>query len=182
MLLHLAAAAEENPVLPKLNEVIIGLIAFGLLCYVLMTRVFPRMEASFRARQDAIEGGLARAEKAQAEANRALEQYRAQLAEARGEAARIRTEAHEQGKQIVDSLTAEARETSARIVARGEEQLISERQQVVTQLRGEIGRLAVELAERIVGESLTDDERQRRVVDRFLTDLENVPVTAQSGS
>ncbi|MCW2668507.1 MAG: atpF, partial [Frankiales bacterium] len=79
----------------------------------------------------------------------------------------------------VDQLTAEARETAARITARGEEQLAAERQQVVVQLRGDIGRLAVELAERIVGESLADEDRQRRVVDRFLADLEQQQTSGQ---
>ena len=175
MLSILAAETVENPLVPHLSEIIIGAIAFGLLVFVLVRSVFPKMEQTFTARQDAIEGGIARAEKAQAEANAALVQYRAQLAEARGEAARIRDEAREQGRQIVDQLTVEARESAARITARGEEQLAAERQLVVTQLRGEIGRLAIELAERVVGESLADDDRQRRVVDRFLAELESTP-------
>ena len=178
-----AAAAEggENPILPHTDEIIIGLIAFGLLCYVLMSKVFPKMETTFKARQEAIEGGISRAEQAQAEANAALEQYKAQLAEARTEAARIRDEAREQGKAIVDQLTAEAREAAARIATRGEEQLAAERSQVVTALRGELGRLAVPLAERVVGESMQDEERQRRVVDRFLAELEqDAPAAAGS--
>jgi F-type H+-transporting ATPase subunit b len=173
----LAAAAEEpSPLKPHTAEIIVGLVAFTLLFLFLRAKVFPMFEKAYAERTEAIEGGIARAEQAQAEANAALEQYKQQLAEARAEAARIRDEAREQGKQIVDQLTAEAREAAARITARGEEQLAAERQQVVVQLRGEIGRLAVELAERVVGESLADDERQRRVVDRFLAELE----TAQS--
>jgi len=39
-------------------------------------------------------------------------------------------------------------------------------------LRSEVGTLATTLAERIVGEALSDDERAARVVDRFLADLE----------
>ena len=84
-------AAEEgghDPLIPIWQELVVGALAFAVLCYVLMKYVFPRMEQTFRARVDAIEGGIKRAEAAQAEANRALEQYRAQLAEARTEAAR----------------------------------------------------------------------------------------------
>ena len=171
----LVVAAEKkdfNPLLPITSELVVGTIAFVLLFLLLKKLVFPRFEALHAARVDAIEGGMKRAEQAQAEAKAALEQYNAQLAEARAEAARIRDEAREQGKQIVDQLTSEAREAAARITARGEEQLAAERQQVVVQLRSEIGRLAVDLAERVVGESLADEERQRRVVDRFLADLE----------
>ena len=178
-MLSIARLAEEvtkeedfNPLLPHTVEIIVGLVAFVLLYAVLSKMVFPMFEKAYAERTAAIEGGIAKAEQAQAEANAALEQYKAQLAEARAEAARIRDEAREQGKAIVDELTAEARETSARITARGEEQLAAARQQVVTQLRSASGRLAVELAERVVGESLADEERQRRVVDRFLAELE----------
>ena len=176
-------AAEEtkeedfNPLLPHTAELVVGTIAFLLLFFLLRKTVFPMFEKAYAERTAAIEGGIKKAEEAQAQANAALESYTAQLAEARAEAARIRDEAREQGKQIVDQLTAEARETAARITARTEARLEAERQQVVVQLRSEIGRLAVELAERVVGESLADEERQRRVVDRFLADLE-----AQQGS
>ncbi len=175
----LAKTEDFDPLLPKTAELIVGTVAFLLLFLLLRKTVFPMFEKAYAARVDAIEGGIKRAEEAQAEAAAALEQYNAQLAEARAEAARIRDEAREQGKQIVDQLTAEAREAADRITKRGEEQLAAERQQVVVQLRSEIGRLAVELAERVVGESLADEERQRRVVDRFLADLE---AQQQSGS
>ncbi len=126
------ASEDFNPLLPHTAEIIVGLVAFGLLYFLLSRTVFPMFEKAYAERTAAIEGGIAKAEAAQAEANAALEQYKAQLAEARAEAARIRDEAREQGKQIVDQLTAEARDTAARITARGEEQLVAERQQVVT--------------------------------------------------
>jgi F-type H+-transporting ATPase subunit b len=170
----LAAEEEEfNPLLPHTAEIIVGLVAFLLLFLLLRKAVFPKFEAAFQARTEAIEGGIKRAEEAQAEAAAALEKYNAQLAEARAEAARIRDEARAEGKQIVDQLSAEAREAAARITASSEAALAAQRQQVVTSLRAEIGTLATQLAERIVGESLADDERSRRVVDRFLADLES---------
>ena len=57
--------------------------------------------------------------------------------------------------------------------ARGEDQLVAEREQVIAALRGDLGRLATELAERILGESLHDAKTQSRVVDRFLSDLDS---------
>ena len=72
--------ATHNPIIPAWQEIVVGGIAFILLCVVLMKFVFPRMEQTFQARVDAIEGGIKRAEAAQAEANKLLEQYRAQLA------------------------------------------------------------------------------------------------------
>lgn len=165
-------AKEENVLVPAMGELIIGLIAFALLAFVLMRYVWPRLEQVYRDRRDAIEGGIARAEAAQAEAQRALEQYQAQLAEARTEAAQIREGARAEAQRIVEELRTQAQEDSARIVARGEEQLNNQRGQVVRELRGEIGSLAVELSERIVGQRLADDAQVRSTVDAFLAELE----------
>jgi F-type H+-transporting ATPase subunit b len=176
-------AAQENPLIPPVGEIIIGVIAFGVLFFVMVKFVAPRFEQVFQARREAIEGGIERAEAMQAEAKDALEKYRAQLAEARSEAAQIRDQARAEGQQIIEELRAQAQQESARIVARGEEQLATARQQIVTELRGQIGALAVDLAGRVVGESLADDARRRGTVDRFLEELDETDLaTANGGS
>jgi F-type H+-transporting ATPase subunit b len=172
MFVFAAEGAEHNPIIPLWQELVVGTIAFAVLCFVLLKYVFPRMEQTFKARVDAIEGGIKRAEEAQAEANRALEQYRAQLAEARTEAAQIRDEARADAEGIRRDVLAKAQEERDRIIAAGNEQLVAERQTIVRDLRAEIGTLAVDLAGKIVGESLADEARQRGTVERFLTDLE----------
>src|SRR3954470_7367075 len=176
-----AAEEEHNPLLPPVGEIIIGLIAFAVVFFVVVRFVVPQFEKAFVARRDAIEGGIERAEAMQAEAKAALDQYRAQLAEARTEAAQIRDAARAEGQQIIEELRAQAQQESARIVARGEEQLSSSRQQVVNELRGQIGTLAVELASRVVGESLADDARRSGTVDRFLADLDGMTATSSDG-
>ena len=175
------AAEEESPVVPVVGELIIGFIAFGVLCFILMKFVFPKMEQMYRARVDAIEGGLKRAEEAQAKAQELLAQYQAQLAEARTEATAIRDEAREEGQRILADLREKANEEAGRIVARGEQQLATQRQQLITEMRGEIGQLSVELASRIIGETLADDARRAGTVERFLGELETAGA-ASSGS
>ncbi|MGY1650077.1 F0F1 ATP synthase subunit B [Geodermatophilus sp. SYSU D01119] len=172
--MSILAAESANPLLPPLGEIIIGLIAFAVVMLVFFRFIAPRFEQVFRARREAIEGGIERAEAMQAEAKAALEQYRAQLAEARTEAAQIRDQARAEGQQILEELRAQAQEESARIVARGEEQLAANRQSVINELRGQIGSLAVDLAGRVVGESLEDEARRRGTVDRFLDTLDGM--------
>ncbi len=169
----LAEGGSPNPVFPIWQEIVVGLIAFGLLCWVLMKFVFPRMEETFKARVEAIEGGISRAEAAQNEANTLLEQYKEQLAGARAEAAQIRDEARADAASIRDEVLAKAREESDRIIAAGRESLRAERSGIVRDLRAQMGELAVDLAGKIVGESLEDEARQRGTVDRFLADLES---------
>ena len=175
------AAESANPLLPPVGEIIVGTITFAIAFFVLAKFVWPRFEQVFRARREAIEGGIERAESMQAEAQAALEQYRAQLAEARNEAAQIRDQARAEGQQILEELRTQAQQESARIVARGEEQLATSRQQVVNELRGQIGALAVDLAGRVVGESLADEARRQGTVDRFLDQLDGMAGVSPDG-
>jgi F-type H+-transporting ATPase subunit b len=173
MLMYLAAeGTTHNPIIPIWQEIVVGSIAFALLCYVLMRFVFPRMEQTFAARVDAIEGGIKRAEEAQREAKALLEQYRQQLAEAATQAAQIREEARADAAGIREEATARAREEAERIINAGREALAAERGTIVRELRGEIGKLAIELAGRIIGESLEEEARRRGTVERFLAELD----------
>ena len=161
-----------NPLIPELPELIIGAIAFLIVFVVLWRVLMPRIQKTLEERTDKIEGGLQRAEEAQAEAARTLEQYRAQLADARQEASRIREEAREQGAQIIAEMRERAEGEARRITEAAQAQIEAERQQALISLRAEVGSLATELASRIVGESLTDEARQSRMVDRFLDGLD----------
>jgi F-type H+-transporting ATPase subunit b len=165
---------DAYPVIPHPGELIVGIISFVVLYFIYKRFVVPRLEKLLAERRKGIEGGIERAEAMQAEAKAALEQYRAQLAEARTEAAQIRDQARAEGQQILEELRAQAQAESARIVARGEEQLAANRQSVVNELRGQIGALAVDLAGRVVGESLEDEARRRGTVDRFLDSLDGM--------
>ena len=165
-------AAAANPLVPNIAEIVVGLIAFSLLFIVLRSRVVPMFEKAFTARTEAIEGGIAKAEKAQQEAQAALASYTLQLSDARGEAQVIREEARVQGAAIIEELRAKAQEEATRITAAAHASIEAERQQAIASLRHEVGTLATELASKIVGEALDDQVRQSGIVDRLLNDLE----------
>ena len=179
-MLHLAQSGTQNPLVPNLTEVITGLIAFFIVFGVMAKLLLPRIQQTLQERTDAIEGGLHRAEEAQAEAARLLDQYKAQLAEARHEASRMREQAKEEGAQIKAELRAEGEAEKQRLVESARAQIDADRQQALTSLRTEVGSLSVELASRIVGESLQDEARQRRTVDRFLGELEEQAAEVRS--
>jgi F-type H+-transporting ATPase subunit b len=162
----------------------VELIAFGIIVWILAKFVIPPINRAMTARQEAIKKEFADLDEAKAAAHKAEEEFKAQIADARHEAAKIREEAREQGAQIVGEAREQAQSEAARIVEHGHAQVRAERQQAVASLRAEVGTLAIDLAGRIVGESLDDDERSTRVVDRFLADVESMQAaeaTAQDG-
>jgi F-type H+-transporting ATPase subunit b len=160
-----------TPIWPSAAELVLGLVCFVVVFGILGKLLLPRISKVLEEREDAIEGGLNRADEAQAEAARVLEQYRAQLDDARHEAARLRSEATEQGAAIIAEMRERAQAEARRITDAAQAQIEAERQAALQSLRSEVGSLAVELASRIVGESLDDTARQSRMVDRFLDEI-----------
>lgn len=172
-LVFLAAEGEkENPLIPPWPEVVIGLIAFVIVFGFLAKKLLPTINKVLEERREAIEGGIEKAEAAQTEAQSVLEQYKAQLAEARHEAARLRQEAQEQGATLIAEMRAEGQRQREEIVAAGHTQIEADRKAAASALRQDVGKLATELAGKLVGESLEDHARQSRVIDRFLDELE----------
>jgi F-type H+-transporting ATPase subunit b len=163
--------AASNFLVPN-GTFIVELIAFLMVLGVLAKWVIPRINKAMTGRQEAIKHEFAELEQAKADARAAEEKYRSQMSDARHEAARIREKAREEGAAIVAEMREQARGESERIIKNAHQQIEAERQQVIQQLRTELGSMATTLAARIVGESLDDDERRSRTVERFIASLE----------
>ncbi|HEY9310666.1 MAG TPA: F0F1 ATP synthase subunit B [Microbacterium sp.] len=170
-------AAEEgaeahNPLLPAWYDIIWSSVCFIVILVIFWKVALPRMKKLLDERSAAIEGNIAKADEAQRKAEAALEEYTAQLADARKEAGEIRDAAREDGKKIV----AEAKETATaeatRLTTTAHAQIEAERQTALVSLRSEVGTLALDLAGGVIGESLSDDKKAQAVVDRFLAELE----------
>jgi F-type H+-transporting ATPase subunit b len=168
-----AAAAEEvNPLLPASYDILWSAVCFAIILGFFLWKVLPSVNKTLDARADLIEGGIKKAENAQAQADAALEEYKKQLAEARAEAAKIREQARLDGTSILNELKEQAQIESARIVANAQAQIEAERQSALVSLRTEVGTLAIDLASGVIGESLADDKKAAGIVDRFLAELE----------
>ncbi|MCS4489823.1 F0F1 ATP synthase subunit B [Corynebacterium sp. ES2794-CONJ1] len=178
--ISLVAADSENSVLLPANyDIVWSLVVFIVVGLAFWLYINPKYQEVLSERKDRIKGGIQRAEAAQSEAKAALEKYNAQLAEARTEAAEIREEARQKGKQIEAEMRAKATEESHRIIESGEKQLAAQREQVVAQLRNEMGQHAVALAERLMAEQLSDATKRSGTIDRFLADLDTVPAAGK---
>ncbi|MGV8968982.1 MAG: F0F1 ATP synthase subunit B [Microbacteriaceae bacterium] len=176
MFYALAIAAGEgetqNPLLPAIYDIVWSLVPFAIILVLFWKKVLPAMQKTLDARAELIEGGITKAENAQAQADAALEEYKKQLADARAEAAKIREQARLDGTSILNELKEQAQTESARIVASAQAQIEAERQSALVSLRSEVGSLAIDLASGVIGESLSDDKKAAGIVDRFLADLE----------
>jgi F-type H+-transporting ATPase subunit b len=176
MSLFIAAAegGEEAPNFLLPNATFLAELAiFLILVFILAKWVIPPINKAMTTRQELIKAQFEEAAKARAEAQASQEAHQAELAAARAEASRIREEAREQGAQIVAQHREQAQVEADRVTANAQAQIDVERAQTLAQLKAEVGTIATTLAGRIVGESLDDDDRQKRTVERFIADLEN---------
>jgi F-type H+-transporting ATPase subunit b len=159
--------------LPAAYDLLFGGISFVLLLLAFWKFILPRAKETLEKRTDSIEGGIARAVNQEKEAAALLVQYREQLSDARQEAARIRTQAQAEREVIVLAAKGEAVEAAEAVKLQTSAALSAERGRVVTDLRKEVGDLALELAEKVLGEALTNDAKAKAVIDRFISDLES---------
>lgn len=174
----LAAAGGEDLegiqlLLPAFYDLLFGGLSFLILMLLFWRFALPRAQQVLEKRADSIQGGIARAQQQEQEAAQLLSQYREQLADARNEAAKIRTQAQADRDEIVANAKVEALSAADQLKQQAAVALEAERGRVVTDLRKEVGDLALELASKVLGESLKDDAKAKAVIDRFIADLES---------
>lgn len=179
--LILPIAAEETDggsggleiLLPPANELIAGIIAFGIVFFFVWKWAVPAINRMLEQRQAAIAGQIEDAEKAKAEAESLLADYRGQLAEARTEGNKIIEEARQSAEQMKVDIIAKAEADADQIRARAREEAAGEMARALAEARSQVGDISVDLAGKIVGESL-DQQAHQALIDRYLADLEKL--------
>jgi F-type H+-transporting ATPase subunit b len=159
--------APPNPILPEPVELIVGGIVFLIVFAVIAKLAFPALNKMLDQRTAKIQGDMEKAEDARRTAEQELANYRDQLAGARDEANRIIEEARRTADQMRRDLQVKAEEESQAIVARAQDEIRAERDRVFQELRAQVGQIAVELAGRVVGESL-DEQAHQRLIDDYI--------------
>jgi F-type H+-transporting ATPase subunit b len=176
-LLIAAEEAEESGgldiLLPPRNELIAGIIAFAFVAFFMWKWAVPAINRMLEQRQAAVAGQIQDAEKAKAEAESLLADYRGQLAEARAEGNKIIEEARQSAEQMRADIVAKAEADAEQIRARAREEASNEMVRALTEAKSQIGDISVDLAGRIVGESL-DAKAHQALIDRYLADLEKL--------
>jgi F-type H+-transporting ATPase subunit b len=163
-------SGNTNPILPAKNELIVGIFAFIVLFALLWKVALPRANQALEERTRNIEGKLEHAERERQQAEELLRQYRERLSKAEEEGQRIIDEARANAERLRNDLMAKAEQEADRVITQGREAIRGERDRAVRALRTEVGSLAVELATRVIGDSL-DRDRQLRLIDQYIEQL-----------
>lgn len=177
----LLIAAEEGEessggleiLLPAVNELVAGIIAFAVVFFFVWRYATPAINRMLEQRQEAISGQLKEAEKAKAEAESLLADYKGQLAEARAEGNKIIEEARESAEEMKAEIIAKAEAEAEQIRSRARDDAAGERERALAEARSQVGDISIDLAGKIVGEAL-DPQAHQALIDRYLADLEKL--------
>jgi F-type H+-transporting ATPase subunit b len=163
--------AAGNFLIPNMTFVV-ELAAFIIVLGVLWRYVIPPVQQAMNARQETARKLVSDSEQAKQLLEKAQTAYKSAMADARREAAQLRAQGEQQRREIVEAASTEAEAEAAEIISRGQARVEAERRQAVRQVKTDLGNLAVDLAEKILGEALADNQRQDRLIERFLSHIE----------
>ena len=167
-------AEEASPVellLPATPELIAGIIAFGIVFFFVWKWAMPAINRSLETQQGAIVRKIQAAEAAKAEAESLLSDYKKQLADIRSKEAEAVNSARQEGEAMRADILAKAQADADAIVARAREEAAGEKGRALAEARSEVANLSIDLAERVVGQTL-DHEAQLGLVERYIAELE----------
>jgi F-type H+-transporting ATPase subunit b len=159
--------------LPAPEEMIAGIIAFGIVFFFVWKWAVPALNKTLEARQGEIASEYESAEKAKVEAESLLKDYRSQISGANEEAEQIVADARDAGDALRDDIVARAETEADQIRVRADGEIEAERARIAGDIRRQVADLSIDVAERVVGSSL-DAEAQRDLVDRYIDDLGGV--------
>ncbi len=164
-------AAESNPIVPSMNELVWGSIASVVLFWLAAKYGYPQVKKGMDARSERIRKTLDEAEGAKDEAQSILEQYRSQLADAKNESARIIEEARQAADKLRQDLKRQAEEEVADLKERAEQDINAQVERAKSDLQARVAELSIELAEKVVEKEL-DRETNMALIESFIRETE----------
>lgn len=174
------AVGGTSTVLPPIKDIFWSALVVLVILLVLNRYALPRIYAMLDERTAKIRQGIEDAEKAKSDLAAAGRERDGILLAANQEAHGIREKANEEAQRIIAQARVDAQNEANRVTETAQRQIEAEKQAAQISLRSDVGLLATELAEKIVGEQLKDTALTARVVDRFLDDLEKEPAGSEA--
>ncbi|NPD31990.1 F0F1 ATP synthase subunit B [Berryella wangjianweii] len=156
-------------ILPDMVEFIPMVVAFIVLAIILGKFGWPKFNDMLEKREATIAESLRKSEEARAESERVLAEYQKELAEAKAQAAKIVADAKQMGETLKADLSAQAQQEAAAIVEKARAAIEVEKRAALAELQGSIADISVDVASRLVGTDLSDDEH-RKIIERYVNE------------
>ena len=156
---------------PDLGLLFWMLLAFLVVFGVLAIYGFPAIINMVEKRKQYIDESLSKAHEASERLENIRQEGEAMLQEAREQQAKIMQEAADTRDAIVEKAQEKAREEGARLLAEARQQIESEKQNAIRDIRAQVAVLSVQIAEKVLREKLSDDSQQMQLIDKLLDEV-----------
>jgi F-type H+-transporting ATPase subunit b len=165
-----ACQEAPSPILPDTNELIWGIISFVALFFLLWKFALPGIKKGMEGRTERIRADLDAAEGAKAEGEKILEDYKAQLADARNESGRIIEEARQTADALKRDAEARLQTELTEIRQRATADIEASKAQAIADLRDEVAKIAIGAAEVVIQRNL-DRDTQIQLIEEYISSV-----------
>ena len=141
--------------IPKMPEILVALTSFLVLFVILGKFAFPPVTKMLDERAEKIRESLEKAEETRVEAERLLEEYRVQMAEARAEAGKVIEQGRTVAENMKNEIIAKARESAEAERVKSIEAIKAEKLAAMAELQASVADLSVAVAGKIIGQKLS---------------------------
>ena len=159
-----------NPIIPELNEIIWGGLAFLILLAAMIRWGFPLVRSTMEARTEKIQSDLEAAEITHSDAVKVKQQHEAELAETKADVAKIIDAARQEAAGVRTDLQVKAEADIAEMRRQADADVAAARQRALADLQSEVNEIVVGAAERVVERSL-DRDTQRQLIDNYIASV-----------
>lgn len=158
--------------IPESGLFIWMLLAFGVVLFVLWKFGWPAFTKMLDERAQYIDDSIAKAKLANDELANIQAKTAAMLKEAQEQQSKILAEAVETRNQIVEKAKTEATQAGQKLLAEAKQQIEVEKEDAIRDIRRQVGLLSVEIAEKVLRQSLKTDKDQMAMIDRMLDEIQ----------
>ncbi|MDC0313603.1 F0F1 ATP synthase subunit B [Flavobacteriales bacterium] len=158
-------------VIPSIGLIFWTSLVFVILLFLLGKFAWKPILSSVKERETKIETALEASEKAREE----MAALKSQNEDLRKEALVERDTLLKEAREMKDKIVAEAKNTAKeegeRIIESAREVITNEKMAAVTEIKNQVATLSIEIAEKIVKEKLSTDEKQKTLVDGLVKEI-----------
>lgn len=159
-----------DKIIPLTSELLVSLVSFAVLFVVLWKFALPPITKMLDERAAKIKDSLEKAEETRVEAERLLEEYKEQLAEARQESNRVIEQGRKVAETMKEEIVAKANEERESLLASARQEIQGEKQAAMAELQAQVADLSVGIAGRIIGTTLSANDH-KALIERYVAEV-----------
>lgn len=159
-----------DKIIPVTSELVVALISFAVLFVAMWKFALPPITKMLDERAETIKGSLEKAEETRVEAERLLDEYKAQMAEARKEAGVIVEQARKVAETMKDEIVAKGNEEREALLAKAKAEIGAEKNAAMAELQASVADISVAVAGKLLGSQMSAKDHAA-LIEKYMAEV-----------